>query len=121
MKIKHLKDCPPFKAGDGCELRELANAATEKRAFRYSLAHAIVAPGQKTMPHRLRTSEVYYILQGNGVMHIDQETFLITAGDMVDIPPMASQWIENTSGDDLVFLCIVDPGWRKEDEIVGKE
>ena len=120
MNIKHLKACPSFKSGDGCELRELANAATEPCAFRYSLAHAVVAPGQKTLPHRLRTSEVYYILQGNGSMHIGQEVSLVTVGDMVDIPPMASQWIENKSDGDLVFLCIVDPGWRQEDEIVGE-
>ncbi len=119
MQIKNLSTCPPFKAGDGCELRELANAATEPRAFRYSLAHARVAPGQKTLPHRLRSSEVYYILQGHGLMHIDQEASAVKPGDMVDIPPMASQWIENTTPDDLVFICIVDPGWRKEDEIVG--
>ncbi len=118
MDIRHLKDRPAFTAGDGCTLRELANAATEKASFRYSLAHAVVAVGQKTAPHRLKTSEVYYILTGEGKMHINEETAEVRSGDMVDIPPMALQWIENTGREDLVFLCIVDPGWRKEDEIV---
>lgn len=118
MDIKRLLDCAPFTAGDGCTLRELANAATEKRAFHYSLAHAVVKAGQKTKPHQLRTSEVYYILSGTGRMHIDSEVAFVSSGDMIDIPLMSRQWIENDGADDLVFLCIVDPGWRKEDEIV---
>jgi len=66
MLIRQLKDCPEFIAGDACHLRELLNAKTDKRAYRYSLAHAIVKPGIKTKPHSLKTSEVYYILEGQG-------------------------------------------------------
>ncbi len=118
MNITRLNDCVPFTAGDGCTLRELANAATQPRAFRYSLAHAIVPAGQRTKPHSLRTSEVYYILRGEGRMHINDEVAAVRPGDMVDIPPMALQWIESGAVEDLVFVCIVDPGWRQEDEAV---
>lgn len=118
MRIQRLSDCRAFVAGDGCTLRELANAATEERAFRYSFAHAVVAPGQKTAPHALKTSETYYILEGRGRMHISREAVDVGPGCFIDIPPRASQWIENTGETDLVFLCIVDPAWRKEDEAV---
>ena len=118
MNIKHLQDCPPFISGDGCMIRELANAATEDRAFRYSFAEARVAAGEKTQPHALATSEVYYILQGTGRMHIDDESATVGAGDFIDIPPKARQWIENIGEEELVFICIVDPGWRKADEVV---
>ncbi len=119
MRIKKLSDCPEFIAGDGCTLKELANAATEERAFRYSFAHAVVAPKEKTLPHALKTSETYYILEGRGRMHIFRESVDVGPGCFIDIPPKASQWIENTGTEDLVFLCIVDPGWRKEDEMIG--
>jgi mannose-6-phosphate isomerase-like protein (cupin superfamily) len=118
MRITKLSECVEFIAGDGCSLRELANAATESRAFRYSFAHAVVKPAQKTAPHRLKTSETYYILEGRGRMHIDREAADVGPGCFIDIPPMASQWIENTGPAALVFLCIVDPGWRKTDEIL---
>ena len=120
MLIRQLKDCPEFIAGDACHLRELLNARTDKRAYRYSLAHAVVKPGEKTKPHALKTSEVYYILEGNGRMHIGEESAEIAAGCAIDIPPHAVQWIENTGKSDLVFLCIVDPAWRSEDEAVLK-
>ncbi len=120
MFIRQLKDCPEFIAGDACHLRELLNAKTDKRAFRYSLAHAIVKPGVKTKPHALKTSEVYYILEGQGRMFVDQETAEVSPGIVIDIPPAAVQYIENTGKTDLVFLCIVDPAWCSEDEKILK-
>gem|GEM_PF-2755217 len=39
----------------------------------YSFVHAVVKPGSTTAMHSLTTSEVYYILSGERVMHIDEE------------------------------------------------
>jgi mannose-6-phosphate isomerase-like protein (cupin superfamily) len=121
MLIRQLKDCPEFIAGDACHLRELLNAKTDPRAaYRYSLAHAIVKPSTKTKPHSLKTSEVYYILEGQGRMHVDKETTEVGSGAVIDIPPHAIQYIENTGKNDLVFLCIVDPAWCAADEEILK-
>lgn len=116
--IRRLHECPAFAAGDNCTLREILHPDKEELALRYSLAHAVVAPGQTTWLHSLRTSEVYYILSGQGSMHIDGASRPVVPGDTVYIPPKAKQQITNTGGADLVFLCIVDPAWRTEDEVV---
>lgn len=120
MFIKNLlRDCPEFIAGDGTRLRELVNPLHDANfPARYSIAHAIVDPGKKSTPHKMLTSEVYYLLSGKGTMHIEEETAEVETGDMISIPPGATQWIENTAADPLVFLAIVDPAWRKEDEVV---
>lgn len=122
MRIRKLTQCPEIIAGDGTRLRELLHPNREYPfSGRYSLAHAVVPVGGKSVPHRLRTDEVYYILSGSGVMHIDAETALVSAGDAIDIPPDAIQWIENNGAAEIVFLCIVDPAWRREDEeILGQ-
>ncbi|MFH1801030.1 MAG: cupin domain-containing protein [Candidatus Omnitrophota bacterium] len=120
MLIRQLKDCPESIAGDACRLRELLNAKTDHRAYRYSLAHAVVKPGTKTKPHSLKISEVYYILEGQGRMHVDRETAEVGPGAVIDIPPRAVQWIENTGQEDLAFLCIVDPAWCAADEEILK-
>jgi mannose-6-phosphate isomerase-like protein (cupin superfamily) len=118
MFIRRLQDCTGFIAGDNSMLRELLHPDKADIDLRYSLAHAIVRPTQTTLPHRLRTSEVYYILSGEGVMHINDETAAVGPGDAVYIPPHARQFIRNSGPTDLVFICIVDPAWRKEDEEV---
>jgi mannose-6-phosphate isomerase-like protein (cupin superfamily) len=121
MFIKNLKNCRKFIAGDSSVLREILNARKGDFSFGYSLAHAIVKPGKTTKPHKLKTSEVYYVLEGRGKMHIDKETGKVQAGDAIYIPPRCLQYIENTGKSDLIFLCIVDPAWcLLDEEIVGR-
>lgn len=119
MYIKKFKDCPEFTAGDHCFLREFLNPLKDKALqLRYSLAHAIVKPGQTTVLHALKTSEVYYIIEGSGLMMIDHEKEKVGPGDTIYIPPLAKQRITNTGKTDLKFICMVDPAWRPEDEMV---
>jgi mannose-6-phosphate isomerase-like protein (cupin superfamily) len=120
MFIRDLKKCDEIVGGDNSILRELFNPLKDDVATRYSLAHAKVKPGETTCAHRLKSSEVYYILDGEGEMYVDGEKEKVSAGQVVYIPPSSVQRIKNTGTSDLAFLCIVDPAWRAEDEeLVG--
>ena len=118
MLIQKLNDCDEFVAGDNTLLRELLHPDKQAIALGYSLAHATLPVGKTSQPHSLTTSEVYYILSGKGEMHIDSEIQIVVPGDAVYIPPNAKQFIYNCGDEALVFICIVDPAWRKEDETV---
>ena len=118
MLIKDLKECEEIIAGDNTILRELLNPLKEDIAISYSLAYARLKPGQISLAHRLNSSEVYYILEGQGEMHIDEENEDVSAGQAIYIPPNGIQKIKNTGNTDLTFLCIVDPAWKPEDERV---
>lgn len=116
MFIKDLQDCQEFIAGDNSLLQELLHPDKADLAIGYSLAHARVPPGKVSLPHKLKTSEVYYILEGEGIMYIDDESAQVHGGQAIYIPPHARQYIKNTGNSDLKFLCIVDPAWRVENE-----
>jgi mannose-6-phosphate isomerase-like protein (cupin superfamily) len=116
MLIKRLSDCEEFTAGDGSLLRELLHPDKADLAIRYSLAHAIVKVRHATTPHILKTTEVYYIMEGEGIMHINEESAKVYPGAAIYIPPRSRQFISNTGKTDLIFLCIVYPAWRYEDE-----
>ncbi|MEW6609187.1 MAG: cupin domain-containing protein [bacterium] len=118
MFIKDLQNCKEFIAGDNTILRELLHPDKADLQLGYSLAYAIVKPGETSRLHKLKTSEVYYILEGEGVMSIDDESAKIHPGQAIYIPPNAKQFIHNSGNSDLKFLCIVDPAWRVEDEEV---
>ena len=118
MLVTSLLDCPEFAAGDATILRELLHPDKQAANVRYSLAHARLAAGAVSTPHMLQTSEVYYLLSGEGRMHIDDECRDVAPGDMVYIPPGSRQSIEAVGSEELLFLCIVDPAWRVEDETV---
>jgi mannose-6-phosphate isomerase-like protein (cupin superfamily) len=116
--IRCLEDCPEFKAGDHTRLRELLHPERQPAAIRYSLAHALLAPGESSTAHCLNSSEVYYILSGRGLMVIDDERCEAEPGAAIYIPPGTVQSIKNIGNEPLTFLCIVDPAWQPEDEIV---
>ncbi len=116
MFIKDLNDCEEFMAGDNSILRELLHPDKADLAINYSLAHATIKPGRTSRPHKLKTSEVYYILEGEGIMHINEKSSKVHPGAAIYIPPGSRQYIHNSGKTDLVFLCIVDPAWRREDE-----
>jgi mannose-6-phosphate isomerase-like protein (cupin superfamily) len=117
MLIRKLGQCAEIVAGDGTRLREFLHPDRDYPfSGRYSLAHACLSAGISSEPHRLKSSEVYYILGGRGEMHIDNDSAEISAGAAVEIPAGAVQWIKNTGEGELTFLCLVDPAWREEDE-----
>ena len=119
MLIRRLAECPEIIAGDSTRLRELLHP---DRGYtfngRYSIAHASIGPGEKSRRHRLKTSEVYYLISGSGVMHINEQATVVRAGDCFEIPPLHDQWLENSGAEPLMFLCIVDPAWHPHDEII---
>lgn len=114
MLIKDLQNCEEFVAGDSTILRELLHPDKADVRLRYSLAHAVVQPGQTSDRHKLKTSEVYYILEGEGMMHIDDESAQVFPAQAIYIPPNSTQYIKNIGQNDLKFLCIVDPAWRQK-------
>jgi mannose-6-phosphate isomerase-like protein (cupin superfamily) len=116
MFVRSLADCEEFVAGDDSLLCELLHPDKAEIDIRYSLAHARLPAGEVTKRHRLATSEVYYVIEGTGKMTIDDESREVSPGCALYIPPGAIQSIENTGTGDLIFLCIVDPAWRPEDE-----
>ena len=120
MFIKSIQEGDYFQAFDNTTLCELIHPARDcSIVLPYSIVHVVLKPGMTSLPHLLKeSSEVYFILEGQGVMHIDDESADVAQGQAVYIPPGSKQYIQNMGTDDLKFLGIVHPMWRKEDEVV---
>lgn len=124
MIIKTPDNCKHFTALDETLICELLHPQREKTDLKmnFSIAHAILKPGTSSLPHRMKSSvEIYFILDGKGVMHIENESKEVVLNQAVHIPPNAVKWIENTGDSDLKFLCMVNPPWRSEDEELVKK
>ena len=101
MIIRDIANYPHEQVIDRSHLCELLHPdkVAGAEGLECSIAHAIILPGESTLPHVLKKStELYYILEGSGEMHIDKETALVSLGRIVLIPPLARQWIRNTGG-----------------------
>ena len=118
MFHKESKNIPEWVAGDGTLLKELFHPLNENISTSYSLAEARIPAGGQSVPHRLTGSELYYFLSGEAVIFVNDEMKSVQKGDLVWVPPHAIQYVVNQADVDLVFICIVDPYWKKEDEIL---
>lgn len=117
MFIKNLNECEEFIANDGCRIRELLHPKNDPVNLPYSIAIATVDAAKRSYRHMLHQTEIYYILEGTGRMHIDGEDAVVSASDVIVIPAGAAQWIENTDDKTLVFAAIVSPPWDTADDI----
>ena len=118
MFVKDVKLYEEKVVLDNTNLRELLNPGLGDFQIRYSLAQARVRPGESSYKHKLSSSEVYFILSGMGRMYIDDEVEDVQEGSIIYIPPNSVQFILNFGNVDLVFLCIVDPAWDKENDVL---
>lgn len=110
-----LHEVVPYITKDGSEIRELLHPS--RHAVRnQSLAEAAVPPGISTLLHRhARTEEIYHFTQGSGRMTLGAESFAVTVGDSIAIPPGTPHCIENTGPEALHILCCCAPAYSHED------
>lgn len=119
MLLKSLESTPQFVAGDKTLLREVLHPKNEDIDLPYSIAHAIIKKGERSIPHILQKStEVYLFLEGTGRAWIDGKSTDVQAGDTLLMPVGVEQYVENIGTSDLTFFCIVSPPWTAEEEVI---
>jgi mannose-6-phosphate isomerase-like protein (cupin superfamily) len=65
--------------------------------------------GQSTRGHtHVGQEEVYFFVQGTGIMQIDEERYRVNAGDVMLIPDGAFHRVTNDGEMNLVFNCVFD-------------
>ena len=116
MSVRKNSEIKSIQANEGTKVKKLFFPQNTQNKTSYSLAQFTLEPGRRTLRHKLRSSEIYYILEGQAVLKIDNESFEIKKDDSVYVPPMSEQYMLNIGISDLKFLCIVEPAWEGEDE-----
>jgi mannose-6-phosphate isomerase-like protein (cupin superfamily) len=118
MDIQNIHHVDAFTTKDGSEIRELL-AHRNSSIQNQSLAEARLAPGLATEPHfHPCTEEIYYILNGEAEMTIDDEQQTVGTGDAIGISPGQVHTIRNTGQEVLLFLCCCAPGYEHNDTVL---
>lgn len=108
----------PFITADGSEIRELM-AYRNAPIQRQSLAEARLSPGQSTTRHyHPQTEEIYYLLDGSGMMELNGETRTVGPGDCIAIPPGSKHQLTNTGSGPLILLCCCVPAYEHADTVL---
>ncbi|MBR9759292.1 cupin domain-containing protein [bacterium] len=113
MEIRKRDEQAPFTTKDGSTIRsllDLSNAPVKNQ----SLAEATLPAGGETERHYHKVSEeLYYLLEGAGVMEIDGEEREVGPGDSILIP--AGAWHQIKATEPMQFLCCCAPPYAHED------
>ena len=118
MEVRRARDVSGYVTKDGSEIREIFHPSSFS-VERMSVAEATVHPGEETTLHYHKTSdEVYYILEGSGIIEVDGAKADIREGDCIYIKARQKHKVWNTGKQPLKILCICSPPYSHEDTIL---
>ena len=118
MSLRKNFEIDSIQGNEGTKIKQYFYPHNTLNEINYSLAQFTLEPGKKSKLHKIRSSEIYYILEGNGNLNVNEDTYHLEKDDSVYVPPNSKQFIENVGTNDLKFLCIVEPAWKADDEIL---
>jgi mannose-6-phosphate isomerase-like protein (cupin superfamily) len=118
MSVRKSSKIETIPGNEGTKIKQYFHPHNTLNGISYSLAQFTLEVGKKSLFHKIKSSEIYYILEGDAVLRINEESYQLKKDDSIYVPPMSEQYIENTGLTNLRFLCIVEPAWKPEDEII---
>jgi mannose-6-phosphate isomerase-like protein (cupin superfamily) len=103
MSLRRDSEIEPIQGNEGTKIKQFFHPHNTLEGIGYSLAQFTLEPGKSSKLHKLKSSD---------------ENMKLGKDDSAYVPPNAVQNIKNIGNDDLRFLCIVEPAWKEEDEII---
>jgi len=99
----------------GSEIRPLIDRTTSP-INQCSLAEEVLPPGASVTTHHHEViEEIYYVVEGEGVMRIDDEEREVGAGDAIYIPRFARHTLTNIGNGPMKILLVCGPAFFYED------
>lgn len=118
MSLRRDSEIDSIQGNEGTKIKQYFHPHNTLNGISYSVAQFTLESGKKSKLHKISSSEIYYILEGSGNITINEDIHQIKKDDSVYVPPNSKQFIENSGSEDLKFLCIVEPAWKADDEVL---
>ena len=116
MSIREDSKIEFLEGSEGAKIKQYFHPHNTLNGISYSIAQFSLEIGKKTKLHKIKSSEIYYILEGEGKLKIDDQMFNLKINDSAYVPPNSKQFIKNNGNENLRFLCIVEPAWKPDDD-----
>ncbi len=106
MKVIHSKDVESVevKAGTGTVRQVLIS---EKEGPNFAMRKFIMQKGGGMPRHTNSVEHEQYVLKGKARIGIADNTYEVSAGDVVYIPANVPHWYTNIGEDNFEFLCLI--------------
>jgi mannose-6-phosphate isomerase-like protein (cupin superfamily) len=114
MKIINKKNAPQYERDNIRSFLLVAESTIGAKHITTSLVE--MKPGGIQKSHRHKAEQCYMILEGNGVMEINDEQAAVAAGDTIFIPSNSLHSLRNESQTMLKYLSAGSPIFGEETE-----
>jgi mannose-6-phosphate isomerase-like protein (cupin superfamily) len=118
MSLRKNSEIDSIQRNEGTKIKQYFHPHNTLNGINYSLAQFTLGSGKKSKLHKMTSSEIYYILEGSGILYVNDESHNLEKDDSAYVPPNSKQFIANVGTNDLKFLCIVEPAWKADDEVL---
>ena len=118
MSLRKNSEIDSVQGSEGTKIKQYFHPHNTLNGINYSLAQFTLGTGKKSKLHKMSSSEIYYVLESSGILYVNNEFHNLEKNDSAYIPPNSKQFIENVGTSDLKFLCIVEPAWKADDEVL---
>jgi len=82
----------------------------------YSIAHVTMDKGSVSLLHNhLAMTEIYFIINGDGVLYLEDKAIIIKAQDYIEINKGVGHKLKNGNGEKLEHLVIATPPFDPQD------
>jgi mannose-6-phosphate isomerase-like protein (cupin superfamily) len=112
MQILKKETAPRYTRPEGITSHLLASPRTST-AEHLTTTLAEIQPGGDQRLHRHRPEQVYFILEGSGLMTVGDETQRVGAGDCVFIPSDQPTGLRNDTANVLRYFSAAAPAYER--------
>ena len=115
-RMKILKDrmAPRYVRDEGITSYLLASPITSQAAY-LTTSHVEIEPGGEQRIHRHVPEQVYYMLEGEGMMTVGDERAFVASGDCIFVPGGERHGIRNEGGALLRYFSAAAPAFDREE------
>ena len=114
MKILKKETAPRYKRPEGIISYLLASSRTSDAEFLTTTLVEIKPEGEQRV-HSHIPEQVYFILEGQGLMTVSDETVEVNPGDCIFIPSEAPHGLKNNGKELLKYFSAAAPSFKKEE------
>jgi mannose-6-phosphate isomerase-like protein (cupin superfamily) len=113
MKAQHRDTSPRYQRDDITSYLLVSSRTCDAEHLAISLVEMEAGGFQHLHSHE--PEQMYYILEGRGLMTVEAEERPVRAGDCIFFPSGAEHGLQNTGGTVLRYLSAASPSFTREE------
>lgn len=106
MSVKHTSDIEPQVVQSGKDTTIQVLISPDEGPH-FAMRRFVMQPGGGMPKHTNEIEHEQYVLRGRAQICIGDQTYEVSAGDVVFIPARVPHWYQNIGKEPFEFLCMV--------------